>query len=231
MDQMIIGRDLLKALGIDINFRDHTIEWNGNVAAFTANKMISSNQPKEEKEVKKVPDETQQVKPEDLLPKMDNEEAKQMFLQLLTSYNDFPGRLWRIKLPDSILSVSDDNIPIHSKPYPIPKAFEKKAREETQRLIELAVLVEIYSSENASPAFFIIKPSGLLWLLNDFRHLNKYLKRSPYFVPLIRDNFSTLGEAKYFSTVDAYMGYYARVICKKSRKFTAFCFTFRKIPI
>jgi hypothetical protein len=90
---MIIGRDLLKALGIDINFRDHTIEWNGNVAAFTANKMISSNQPKEEKEVKKVPDETQQVKPEDLLPKMDNEEAKQMFLQLLTSYNDFPGRL------------------------------------------------------------------------------------------------------------------------------------------
>jgi predicted aspartyl protease len=224
-DQMIIGRDLLSTLGLVINFRDHTIEWDGNIVAFQTNKTFEQS----EEEIKKVPDETQQVQPKDLLPETNDEIAKESLLKLLTTYQDlYSGRLGKIKLPEYVLPVSKDYIPIHSKPYPIPKAYEQKARKEIQRLIELDVLEEIYSSETASPAFFIIKPSGLLRLLNDFRHLNKYLKRSPYFVPLIRDILSTLGEAKYFSTVDANMGYYARVIAEESRKFTAFYLRFGK---
>ena len=80
----------------------------------------------------------------------------------------------------------------------------------------------------ASPAFFIVKPNGSLRLLIDFRHLNKYLRRSPYYVPRIREILIRLGGAKCFTTLDANMGYYARQLALQSRKYTAFCLPFGK---
>jgi hypothetical protein len=136
--------------------------------------------------------------------------------------------LGKFKLPDYILPVANDYKPDQAKPYPIPKAYEQQAKEEIERLIKLDILEQIYSSETASPAFFIKKPSGALRLLNDFRGLNKYLRRAPYTVPLIREILTRLGNAKYFSSMDANMGYYARVLAEESRPYTAFCLPFGK---
>ena len=78
----------------------------------------------------------------------------------------------------------------------------------------------------ASPAFFITKTNGSLRLLIDFRVLNKYMRRSPYYVPKIREILLRLSGAKFLSTFDANMGYYARRLAKQIRASTAFCLPF-----
>ncbi|KAG6608949.1 Pol Polyprotein [Phytophthora cinnamomi] len=80
----------------------------------------------------------------------------------------------------------------------------------------------------ASPAFFLVKLDGSLSLLVDFRWLNKYLRRSPYYVPRIREILMRLASAKCLSTFDANLGYYARRLAKHSRYLIAFCLPFGK---
>lgn len=65
-------------------------------------------------------------------------------------------------------------------------------------------------------------------MLTDFRALNKFLKQHPCYVPLIREVLTRLGGVKYFSSLDANMGYYARQLAESSRPLTAFCTTFGK---
>ena len=90
------------------------------------------------------------------------------------------------------------------------------------------MLEKIYDYEMASPAFFITKPNGLQHLFIDFRALNEYLRRSPYCVPKICEILLRLSGAKYLSTFDANMGYYARRLAKQSRAHTAFYLPFGK---
>ena len=90
------------------------------------------------------------------------------------------------------------------------------------------MLKQIDDSEMASPAFFITKPNGSLCLLIDFRVLNKYLRRSPYYVPKIGEILLRLSGANFLSTFDANMGYYARLLAKQSRAYTALCLSFGK---
>lgn len=90
------------------------------------------------------------------------------------------------------------------------------------------MIEQIYDSEAAAPAFFLTKPNGSLRLLVDFRRLNRYLRRSPYYVPKIREILLRLDKAKCMTTLDANMGYFARRLARESRSFTAFCLTFGK---
>jgi len=56
------------------------------------------------------------------------------------------------------------------------------------------------------PAFFILKPSGFLRLLIDFRFLNtsiSFVVLIPYVVPQIKEIIFKLDKAKSFSTLDA----------------------------
>ena len=80
----------------------------------------------------------------------------------------------------------------------------------------------------SSPAFFVSKPDGSLRLLNDYRRLNKYLRRSPYYVPRIREILMRLSNARCLSTLGSNHGYYARRLARKSRLLTAFCLPFGK---
>ncbi|KAG6590829.1 Retrovirus Polyprotein [Phytophthora cinnamomi] len=66
--------------------------------------------------------------------------------------------------------------------------------------------------------------------------MNKFLRRSPYYVPKIREILLRLGKAKCMSTLDANMGYFARRLARQSRAATAFClpfgkFQFKRLPM
>ena len=50
------------------------------------------------------------------------------------------------------------------------------------------------------------------------------MKRSPYYVPRIREILLRLAGAKYLSTFDANMMYYARRLAAPSRGYTVFVF-------
>ena len=133
-----------------------------------------------------------------------------------------------MRFEDYALPIAPEYKPVHAKPYPVPKSLENKTRELIQNLISIGVLELIFDSEMASPAFFLQKPNVSLRLLIDFRGLNRYLKRSPYYVPRIRMIMLRLADAKYLSTFDANMEYYARQLASPSRGHTFFGLPFGK---
>ncbi|GMF24309.1 unnamed protein product [Phytophthora fragariaefolia] len=128
------------------------------------------------------------VQPADLLPHYLETALQHCYLKVLEEYHDlYCGRLGRIRLPDYVLPIKPDYKPSHAKPYSIAPSEEDAARREIQRLTDFEVIEQIYGSEPAVPAFFLLKPRGALRLLVDFRRLNQFLQRSLYFVLKIRE--------------------------------------------
>ncbi|KAJ8566722.1 hypothetical protein ON010_g6402 [Phytophthora cinnamomi] len=118
----------------------------------------------------------------------------------------------------------------------LPRSQEGAAYDEIQHLLKIDAIEQIYDSEAHATAFFLTKARGALRLLVDFRALNKYLQRSPYYVPKIREILIRLSKAKCMSTLDANMGYFARCLAKELRAVTAFClpfgkFQFKRLPM
>uniref|UniRef100_A0AAV1U4K5 RNA-directed DNA polymerase n=1 Tax=Peronospora matthiolae TaxID=2874970 RepID=A0AAV1U4K5_9STRA len=228
-DAMVIGRDILNELGIVLNFKDKLVQWDGHDTHLNTGGSSSPNAsdyefPEESKEV-----DNTAVRPEDLMPDRLSKPLVGKYLQLLRDNEHlYDGHLGRMRFEDYALPIVPEYKPVHAKPYPVPRSLENKARELIQHLVSIDVLEQIFDSEMASPAFFLKKPNGSLRLLIDFRGLNRYLKRSPYYVPRIREILLRLAGAKYLSTFDANMGYYARRLAASSRGHTAFCLPFGK---
>ncbi|GMF51089.1 unnamed protein product [Phytophthora fragariaefolia] len=169
------------------------------------------------------------VTPKDLLPEHLEAALQHCYLKLQQGYVDlYNWRLGRIYLDDYIRPLRVDYTPSHAKPYSVLRSQEDAARREMQSLLELDVVEQIYGSEAAAPAFILVNPDGSLRRLVGFRQLNRYLRRSPYYVPKIREILLRLGKAKCMTTLDTNMGYFARRIARQSRAATAFCLPFGK---
>lgn len=217
-DEMVIGRDIMTALGLVVAFGAGRIQWDGSeMTVKTADKVPQTSRARglvevvDECDHELLAGDATDVKPADLLPQHLDAALQHCYLKLLEEFYDlYNGRLGRIRLPDYVLPLTTDYVPSHAKPYSIARSQEDAARREIQRLIDLDVVEQIYGSEAAAPAFFLLKPSGALRLLVDFRQLNRFLRRSPYYVPKIREILLRLDKAKCMSTLDANMGYFAR---------------------
>ncbi|GMF39879.1 unnamed protein product [Phytophthora fragariaefolia] len=226
-DAMVIGRDIMGVLGLIINFKAKIMQWEDSTSKLNTGHHIAVDDDEVADETKEAA--AKAVQPEQLLTKHLEGELAQQYLELLAKYQAlYDGHLGRMNLADYKIPIAPDFKPIHAKPYPVARSQEEKARKEIQRLINADVLEQIYDSEIASPAFFLTKPSGDLRLLNDFREHNKFLRRSPYYVPRIREILMRLSQAKCVSTFDANLGYYGRRLDKKNRSLTAFCLPFGK---
>jgi hypothetical protein len=61
--------------------------------------------------------------------------------------------------------------PIHARAYTVPRSVEQQLQQskEIERLVDIGVLEEDYSSEWASPSFAIPKKNGTIRLVTDFR--------------------------------------------------------------
>lgn len=233
-DDMTIGRDLMTALGLVIDFKHGLVRWDGS--EMTVRTTRTGLVPREPEMDDSLGDndefqagEEPEVLPADLVPQHLEKALQHCYLKLLEEFADlYNGRLGRICLEDYVFPLHSDYKAVHAKPYSVARSQEEAARREIKRLIDLDVIEQIYGSESAAPAFFFVKPNGSLRLLVDFGELNKFLRRSPYYVPKIREILLKLGKAKCMTTLDANMGYFARRLAKESRSFTAFCLTFGK---
>ncbi|GMF59596.1 unnamed protein product [Phytophthora fragariaefolia] len=242
-DDMTIGRDLMTPLGLVIDFKNGRVQWDGSelVLQTTAEKndqpSVSDSELTQDEDEEYFAGDMVAVTPMDLLPKHLEEALQHCYLKLLEEYADlYNERLGRIRLPNYILPLRADFVPTQSRPYSVPRSQEEAARREIQRLVELDVLEQIYGLEPSAPAFFLVKQDGSLRLLVDFRQLNKYLHRSPYYVPKIRETLLRLDKAKCMSTLDANMGHFARYLAQESRPATAFCspfgkYQFKRLPM
>jgi transposase InsO family protein len=225
---MIIGRDVMHNLGINLLFDTAQISWDGATIYMQSPERLKKDWVAElENEILFAhdPDTTDAERIQQIidakycpadLEKVVEEcthltvEERKKLLKLLQKFEHlFDGTIgtWQTEPVD--LELKDPNAkPHHAKPYPVPHSQERKLREEIDRFVQYGILRKINRSEWACPMFTISKPDGSLRSLADLRELNKVIKRKPYPLPKITDMLQKLEGFMYATSLDLNMGYY-----------------------
>ena len=225
---LIIGRDLMHEIGINILFKDGTIEWdNASIPMQSIDKLDETYIDEFEQEIMFTHDpvttEAERIQniidakysKADLSAIVKECETLTKFEQeklhaLLKKFEHlFDGTLGTWNTDPVDLELKDPNCkPYHAKPYPVPHSQEQKLREEVERLCGYGVMRKINDSEWGAPVFTIQKPDGSLRSLADLRELNKRIKRKPFPLPKISDLLQKLEGFAYATSLDLNMGYY-----------------------
>jgi hypothetical protein len=225
---LIIGRDLMHEIGIDICFSKAEIIWdNASIPMQSVDKLVDQFVDQFEKELlfshDPVTTDAERIQnivenkycPADLRGitaecNFLNKNEKESLFKLLDKFKHlFDGTLGSWKTEPIELELKEkDCKPYHSRPYPVPQSQEKKLKAEVKRLVEYGVLRKVNRSEWACPMFTILKPDSSLRSLADLRELNKRIKRKPFPLPKINDLLQKLEGFQYATSLDLNMGYY-----------------------
>jgi hypothetical protein len=225
---LIVGRDLMFGLGMDICFSEAKIVWdNASIPMQETDKLNEQFVNHFEQELlfahDPVTTDAERIQniveskycPADLISiarecKLLNENEQNQLIQLLEkNAHLFDGTLgsWKTD-PVDLESKEKDCKPYHAKPYPVPHSQEQELRDEVRRLVEFGVLRKVNRSEWACPMFTILKPDSSLRSLADLRELNKRIKRKPFPLPKINDLLQKLEGFAFATSLDLNMGYY-----------------------
>jgi len=219
---MIIGRDLLIPLGIDICFSDCQCKWEGITISMKP-ESVTMDQTFYVNDSKAIKEATNRIKnileakyePADLddivfksSPHLTR--LQQMSLRkLLEKYKSlFDGSLGTWKGKPYHIELKEGAQPYHARCFPIPKAHEATLQDEVNRLVHLGVLKKVNRSEWAAPTFIIPKKDGSVRFISDFRQLNLQIRRKPFPIPKIQDLLLKLEGFQYATSLDLNMGYY-----------------------
>ena len=235
---MIIGRELMHSLGINLLFDTAQISWDNAIINMQPPESLTEDWVETlEQEILYAhdPDTTDAERIQDIidakycpadLQKVVEEckhltatEQRQLLLLLQKFEHLFDGTLgtWNTDPVDLELKEPDTK-PYHARPYPVPHSQEKKLRAEIERLCTYGVLRKINVSEWACPMFTIAKPDGSLRSLADLREVNKVIKRKPYPLPKITDMLQKLEGFMYATSLDLNMGYYHILLTPNARR-------------
>jgi len=238
---MIIGRDILEDLGIDLKFSTHEIEWDHNVIPFkdadevkersffigedsdlteylySAQKILDNDY--EAADLAQVAQDQSHLTPE---------ERDQLEALLLKYKPLFDGTLGAWTHDEYHLELKEGAQPYHARAFPVPKVHYETLYKEVMRLCEVGVLKRVNRSEWAAPTFIIPKKDGKVRFVSDFRELNKRIKRMPYPVPNIQDMLLNLEGFQYATALDLNMGYYHVKLDADSRKLCTIVLPFGK---
>ena len=225
---LIIGRDLMHEIGIDICFSTAEIKWdNASIPMQSVEKLVDEFMDQFEQELLYAhdPDTTDAARIQNIVESkycpadlkgiaeecnLLNKNEKEKLFNLLNKYSHlFDGTLGSWKTDPVELELKDsESKPYHSRPYPVPHSQEQKLRDEVKRLVQYGVLRKVNRSEWGCPMFTIVKPDGSLRSLADLRELNKRIKRKPFPLPKINDLLQKLEGFQYATSLDLNMGYY-----------------------
>ena len=209
----IVGRDLLRELGLVLNFCDSNIQWNDVQIPmnqtygipYSANGNKTSNATKQThyhirdsevlqtdlERIKSILDaKYEPANLQDVTGQCTHlsDKEQEMLLALLNVYSMlFDGTLGMWKDTTLDIELKPDVQPYHAKPYPIPRAYEATLKMEVERLCKIGVLKKVNHSEWGAPTFIIPKKDLTVRFISDFRELNKRIKRKPYPIPKIQD--------------------------------------------
>ena len=228
---LIIGRDLMNKLEMNISFENKTISWEGNEVPMRDYKKLKRwNLSAHELQViiqemqepvitKEATDRMIKI----LDSKYDkanlkcvvdgakhlSEIQKQQLYKLLTKYQEvFDGTLGEWKTTPVQFELREGATPHSQRHYSVPHLYKETFKKELERLENLGVLEKVQSSEWGSPTFIIPKKDGRVRFISDFRKLNQKIKRKPYPLPRISDTLQELEGFQYATSLDMNMGYY-----------------------
>ena len=238
---MIIGRDVMKDLGIDLSFSTETIDWDGHTIPF---KNIDDNldesyyipdpgiMDEAAERLKTILDAKYEAADLDEVSKEAEHltvDEQRMLYRLLQKHESlFDGTLGKWNEQTLKIELNKDAKPYHARSYPIPKVHEATLRQEVERLCKIGVLKKVNRSEWAAPTFIIPKKDGSVRFISDFRELNKRIKRKPYPIPKIQDLLIRLEGFQYATSLDLNMGYYHIELSPDSKKLCTIVLPFGK---
>ena len=183
---MIIGRDLMRKLKMDVLYSSEAIVWDGlrlpmqevknNFMDFNAiiEDTTESDSVKEQmNRMNRILDanyEKPDLKAE--VAKMTHlTDFQQTLLKALLGKHEalFDGKLGEWKGDPVDIELKPDAKPYHTKAYPIAHIHEATFKKDLDRLESIGVLKKINHSKWAAPAFIVPKKDGRVRFVSDFR--------------------------------------------------------------
>ncbi len=238
---MIIGRDMLEFLKIDIKFSTQTVEWGAYSMPFK-DPQVPVHESYHLEDPDGLEEQTDRIRrildakyaPADLREVCSEQQhlspnEQEKLYDLLDTYKQlFDGSLGRWQGSDVELELKPDAKPYHARAHPVPRCHEETLRAEVRRLCEIGVLKKVNRSEWAAPSFIIPKKDGTVRFINDFRELNKRLRRKPFPIPNIQDMLLNLEGFQWATSLDLNMGYYHLELSPRSKHLCTIVFPFGK---
>ena len=117
--------------------------------------------------------------------------------------------------------------PVSQRPYPIAMKHYDWVKNEINKLLGAEAIHSSHFSWSA-PIIVIPKGDSGNCLIIDCRALNKVTQKFLLPMPKVKDIFSKLNGAQYFSTLDLWAGYHHKPLNDNSIPKTAFASPFRK---
>ncbi|MGH3053508.1 MAG: hypothetical protein ACRDL7_00845, partial [Gaiellaceae bacterium] len=205
---MIIGRDLMEILGLDVNFQSRLISWgdftipmssSSTVPSVTEAQAITTNNDDAELTpalqralarqgtalTSSTYDKHNYI---DMINKCSHLDQRQqnILLKLFKKYAElFSGRVGTFPGPPCHIDIKPGALPYSARPYTIPRAYESLVKEEIDRLVDIGVLKANVASAWGSPTFVIPKKDGRIRVITDFRVVNSRTERKPHPILLI----------------------------------------------
>ena len=111
-----------------------------------------------------------------------------------------------------------------------------KVKEELQRMEALGVISKIEEpTEWCSPIVVVPKPNGKVRICVDLTKLNTSVCRERHILPSVEQTLAQVGDAKYFSKLDANSGFWQIELAPESSKLTTFItpfgrYAFNRLP-
>ena len=228
---MIVGRDLLKALNINLDFGNDVVNctrgtFNGcstpmkhidDVLKFEGYDIL--DEINESDVVAEATERATRIQAANyhkadlrkVVEKCDNLTSPEQdkLHKLLKRYEFlFDGTLGTWNTEPYNIELKDGAQPYHAKPYPIPRVHDKVFRDEIERMCKIGILRRVNDSEWGAPTFCQSKKNGTIRILTDLRELNKLIKRKPFPIPKVQEMLLKLEGFTYATSIDLNMGYY-----------------------
>ena len=251
---MIIGRDLLNELGIDLSFKTKTISWDEMVVPMATHYSYDKTEKKDlsYKEIRQLVVQTEEPRVtkdatqrlhkimesnyekanlEEVVRDADNlgDEQKHELLKLLKEFEElFDGTLGTWNTEPVHIELKADAKPINSRYYPVPHINKQTFKNELKRLVEIGVLEPVSETQWGSPVFIIPKKEGTVRFITDYRKLNQMIVRKPYPLPRIGETMQQLEGFQFASAIDLNMGYYTIELSPDTKDITTIVTEFGK---
>ena len=119
------------------------------------------------------------------------------------------------------IDLKEGTRPVHCQPYRAGPKSREIQQSEVDKMLK-AGFIEPACSEWASLVVLVPKSDGSLPFCVDYRMLNALTVKNTYPLPQIDEFLDSLGEAKFFTTLDCNSEYWQISVAKQDRHKTAF---------
>ncbi|MGA1256817.1 MAG: pol polyprotein, partial [Candidatus Nanopelagicaceae bacterium] len=238
---MILGRDFLEFIKLDILFSNQTVEYDERIIPF---KPMDATVPDAfhidddptlldiHERMKKILDAKYEAADLNTVVSEQtqlSDDEKQKLHRLLSQYASlFDGTLGKYTGSPVVLRLKKDAEPYHARAFPIPRVHMETLKMEVDRLCKIGVLKRVNRSQWAAPTFIIPKKDKTVRFISDFRELNKRIHRVPYPIPHIQDMLLNLEGFAYATSLDLNMGYYHLELSQHSKELCTIVLPFGK---